>query len=214
MKKRIILLGMTLSLFIVHSKAQTFDEWFFQKKTQIKYLVEQIATLQIYTDYLEKGYDIAKNGLNLISDIKRGDFNLHNDHFNALKKVNPSVKNFSRIADIIMIQAEMLKAYQSMSTSFSPNGQFTTQEIAALRDFFAAIIDDIENDVDLLIHIITDGDLSMKDNERLSMITALYDSILEKYQTFNKQAAEIKLYLNQKKSDFDETQLLKKLYLP
>ena len=42
------------------SQAQTFNEWFRQKATQKKYLIQQIAALQVYLDYVQKGYAIAQ----------------------------------------------------------------------------------------------------------------------------------------------------------
>ena len=44
------------------AKAQTFAEWFQQKKTQIKYLTEQIAALEQYGNYVKQGYRIAQGG--------------------------------------------------------------------------------------------------------------------------------------------------------
>jgi 3-phenylpropionate/cinnamic acid dioxygenase small subunit len=53
-------------MFLVNASlinAQTFDEWFKQKETQIKYLVEQIGALKAYGEVVKRGYDIAHNGL-------------------------------------------------------------------------------------------------------------------------------------------------------
>ncbi len=61
--------------------AQTFDEWFKQQETQKKYLIQQIAALQVYTGYVQKGYSVAKKGLATIGSIKEGDFNLHSNFF-------------------------------------------------------------------------------------------------------------------------------------
>ncbi|ULT42931.1 conjugal transfer protein TraI [Niabella defluvii] len=54
-------------------QAQTFAEWFQQKKTQKKYLLQQIAALQVYIGYAKKGYNIAKDGLNTIGGFTRGE---------------------------------------------------------------------------------------------------------------------------------------------
>ena len=48
---------------------------------------------EVYAGYLKKGYDITQDGLKLISDIKHGDFDLHNDYFNSLKKVALAIKD-------------------------------------------------------------------------------------------------------------------------
>ena len=58
MKKLIII--MLLGMLVTGVKAQTFAEWFQQKKTQKIYLLEQIAALQIYTGYLQKGLTASK----------------------------------------------------------------------------------------------------------------------------------------------------------
>src|SRR3954469_16187075 len=83
-----------LLAFAGQSQGQTFSEWFRQKKTQKKYLIEQIAALQVYTGYLEKGYSIVIEGLSQISNIKHSDFDLHADYFSSLKYINPSIKNY------------------------------------------------------------------------------------------------------------------------
>ena len=64
--------------------AQTSSEWFRQKATQKKYLLQQIAALQVYSGYLSKGYSIAKNGLNTIKNIKNGDLLQHSNYFTSL----------------------------------------------------------------------------------------------------------------------------------
>src|SRR5258706_12690912 len=96
------------ALFIILLSAKTFfsfgqttEEWTEQKKTQIKYLLQQIAANKIYIDYLEKGYQIAHGGLQTIQNIKKGDFNLHIGFLDSLKKINPAIKNWAKIADII-----------------------------------------------------------------------------------------------------------------
>src|SRR3954463_9131175 len=82
-----------LLLLTIHTvcKAQTWDEWFKQKKTQVKYLEEQIIALHVNGNYLEEGYKIVQGGLSAIHDIKNGDFNLHKDYFSSLKRVNTAI---------------------------------------------------------------------------------------------------------------------------
>ena len=48
-------------------RAQTFAEWFQQKSTQKKYLLQQIAALQVYAAYYKAGNNIAHNGLGSIT---------------------------------------------------------------------------------------------------------------------------------------------------
>jgi hypothetical protein len=107
--KKILLLA-TAGLFaFLSSNAQTADEWFNQKSTQKKYLLQQIAALKVYLGYAKKGYTIVTSGVNTIRNIKNGDLNLHRDFFNRLKNVNPSIRKYAKVADIIAYQVKIIK---------------------------------------------------------------------------------------------------------
>src|SRR3954466_1406137 len=97
----IILLLTTLA---AHSNAQTFSEWFRQKKTQKKYLIEQIAALEVYAGHLEKGYSILSEGLSQINSIKHGEFGLHDAYFYSLKNINPHIKDYTTVDEIISLK--------------------------------------------------------------------------------------------------------------
>ena len=51
---------MLFAIISTGTRAQTFAEWFRQSATQKKYLLQQIAALQVYIGYVQKGYSIAK----------------------------------------------------------------------------------------------------------------------------------------------------------
>jgi hypothetical protein len=88
--KKVMLIALSV-MMMVNVQAQTFSEWFRQKKTQIEYYTKQIAALKMYNDLLLEGYGIARDGLQVVSDLKQGDFDLHNNYFTSLKAINGSV---------------------------------------------------------------------------------------------------------------------------
>src|SRR6185436_16805017 len=97
MKRIVIIILIVVSGASAYS--QTLAEWTQQKKTQIQYLLDQIAANKVLIDYVEKGYAIAELGLTNIQDIKSGDFELHRDFFRSLEIVNPTIKGYVRVAD-------------------------------------------------------------------------------------------------------------------
>ncbi|MBO9573555.1 MAG: hypothetical protein J7497_15310, partial [Chitinophagaceae bacterium] len=121
--------------------AQTWSEWFKQKKTQIKYLTQQIAALQIYIGYARKGYEIADKGLTAIGDIKNGEFNLYRDFFSSLREVNSNLHAYSRREGIILSQNGLIKLYQRTIAEMISSGQFTNIEIDQTRTRFLMIIE-------------------------------------------------------------------------
>ena len=183
MKKLLILflLGMLAST----TQAQTFAEWFKQKKTQKKYLVQQIAALQVYIGYAQKGYSIAKEGLNTIGDFKRGEFNLHNGYFNSLKNVNPKIKQYAKVADIMAMQVIIIQGYSRTRRHVRESGAFNGEELDYIMRVLDRLLDDCENTLDELITVTSDGNLEMNDDERLKRIDILYQDMTDKY-TFSR----------------------------
>jgi len=188
MKKLLILF--LLGMLATTTQAQTFAEWFKQKKTQKKYLVQQIAALQVYIGYAQKGYSIAKEGLNAIGDFKRGEFNLHSGYFNSLKSVNPKIKQYAKVADIMAMQVTIIQSYGRIRRHVRESGAFNGEELDYIMRVLGRLLDDCENTLDELITVTTDGNPEMKDDERLKRIDILYEDMTDKYtfsQSFHKE---------------------------
>ncbi len=183
-----------LVLFVILSsgtKAQTFAEWFHQSATQKKYLLQQIAGLQVYIGCVQKGYSIAKHGLNTISDIKHGEFNLHKEYFNSLKDVNPKIKNYNKVATIILLQMNIVKVYKEAAKQIKQSRSFSANEITYINSVFERLLDDCTKTIDELITVTTSGQLEMKDDERLKRIDRLYNDMQTNYvfvQSFSDEA--------------------------
>ena len=208
MKKLLILLLCVCSL---KSLAQTYDEWFSQKKTQKKYLLQQIAALQMYIGYAEKGYSIASKGLNTIRDIKHGDFNLHSTFFNSLSAVNPTVKNYVKVADIIATQISIAKQVRSTIKQCTNGKQLTAAELNYLQQVFNNLLDDCAKNLDELFGIITNDEQQMKDDERIKRIDKLYDDMQDKQvfvQSFSHSAKGLSV---QRRNDQYDITIEKKL---
>lgn len=168
-----LLLAFTAQL----SQAQTFAEFFKQKKTQKKYLLQQIAALQVYIGYAKKGYDIANSGLRTIKDITNGEFGLHSAFINSLKAVSPVVRNNIKVAEIIECQIRISKAFGSVHYNdlLSIDNQLYVQNVQA------NVMDECESDLEELLLVITSGRLEMNDKERLRRLDSIYESMTNKY---------------------------------
>jgi hypothetical protein len=174
-KKCFFLFALPL-LFVQVSMAQTWSEWFSQKKTQKKYLLEQVAALKIYAGYLKKGYEIGSSGLDFIKGATKGEFDLHGAFFSSLKAVSPEVKRNSKIAEIIQMQLQIGKAFSSIKKlELLGNAH---QDYAALVG--SSLMGDCLSDIEELLLVITSGKVEMGDDERLDRIDRLYRSMQEK----------------------------------
>jgi hypothetical protein len=175
----------TVIVFLIFGlglQAQTWDEWFKQRKTQRKYLAQQIVALQFYLGYLEKGYEIASAGLNAINSIKNGDFNLHNGFFNSLKWVKPSIRNSAAVADIILMQRQIVKCGKLVIELAEGSNQFTSAEVVSLKQVADRLLEDCAGSIDELVRVITSGELEMKDDERMRRIEKLRANMEGQYR--------------------------------
>ena len=189
---------LTIFLLAIASgvQAQNWQEWTQQKKTQIKYLVSQIAAYQVYATYVEKGYAIAKKGLTAIQNIKKGDFSLHDEYFTSLKNVNPKIKLYWKVADIIALQIKIVQGYHRQKNALLQSSQLTSDEISYCNSVFINLLDGCTHIIDQLILLVTDGSLQMKDDERIKRIDALHAEIKDKYvfeQHFTNEANELSI---------------------
>ncbi len=176
--KKLISTGIAL-LFTGALAAQTSAEWLSQKKTQKKYLVQQIAALSVYSGYLSKGYNLIKSGLNTIQKIKSDDANLHTNYFASLSKLNPKLKKYGRIADIIAIQISIAAQTKKAITKFNSSHRFSNTEVTYLRNVINNLLNCASN-LNELFTLITNTNLKMKDDERIKAIDNVYSDMLDK----------------------------------
>ena len=210
-KMKRLLMMLLLFLCTNYCSAQTWSEWFRQKKTQKKYLLQQIAALQTYVGYVEKGYSIAEKGLNTIRDIKHGDFNLHNIFFNSLTSVNSKVKKYSKVAVIIASQISISKQVRNTIKQCINSKQLTAAELNYLQQVFSNLLDDCAKNLNELLGLITDGEQKMKDDERIIRIDKLYDEMHDKQvfvQSFSQSAKGLSI---QRMNEHNDIVITKKL---
>jgi len=198
-------------LFSMSSYSQTLDEWTKQKKTQIKYLLQQIAANKVYLDYIEKGYGIAKEGLNTIQNFKKGDFSLHQEFFGSLSKVNPKIKSYTRVADIISWQMKIVKDMATVTRHLKESEQFTPEELNYTKVVFENLLEESLKNIDELYTIIASGELSMKDDERIKRIDQLYIEVQDKFSFCKSFSEECSVLTMQRLNDKVETELSRKL---
>ncbi len=175
---RKIMLGICLLICLSASQlhAQTWSEWFSQKKTQKKYLIEQLAALKLYATYLKKGYEIGSSGLNFIKNAGKGEFDLHSAFFSSLKTVSPLVKKNVRIAEILEMQIAISKTF----SSFRGLQNLSDANHRYIDLVSSNLMDDCIKDLEALLLVITSGRLELTDDERMVRIDQLYLGMQQK----------------------------------
>lgn len=176
-----VMLLILLVAFCNRSTAQGLGEWFNQKKTQTKYLIQQVAALNVYIKYLEKGYDIAKKGLSTIADLKKGEFDLHTDYFSSLKNVSPVVQHYTKVAATISLAVSTERNCSSTLSFVNKSTFFSASE----KKYFQSVTDKIKADVadhlSELTQLLTNNELQLKDDERMQRIENICTDLQKVY---------------------------------
>lgn len=160
-------------------------------------LLQQIAALRVYGEYLGKGYGIVKNGLNTIGDLKEGEMNLHSGYFASLGLVNTRLSGVVTVGKIIELQQKILSASNSINNS-SVSDFLSGSEIAYCQRVRERLLEDCRKELDYLYTILTDQALVMEDAKRLEAIEDIYAAMQANY-TFVKQFSnEVRLLIADK----------------
>ncbi len=200
MKKLLIIILLLLPFFIQA-----------QNNKRFMYMIQQIAANKIYIGYLEKGYNIARKGLNTIHGIKKGDFNLHQDYFASLSMVNPKIKSYKRIADIITYQVRITKTANITIRNLKESQQFDDNELRYCNAVFDNLLAECWKDMDELYLIITSNELQMKDDERINRIDKIYLSFQNKYSFCQSFSEECSVLAIQRLTEQKEIKMSKEL---
>lgn len=194
------------------ARAQGLGNWFNQKKTQTKYLVQQIVALQVYLSYLKKGYDVTRDGLNLIGDIKNGEFDLHKDYFNSLKTVNPKIMKYPKITGILSMQMIMLQQYHEVMKQIKASGQFTGAEIIYIKKVYDNVENEAVKDLDELQLVTANGEMEMTDGERIRQIDNIYKQVQDKFSFLRSFSQLVRQLAAARKQGKADAKVLMQLY--
>ncbi|WP_090706589.1 hypothetical protein [Daejeonella rubra] len=184
------------------------------QSTEIQQLLlnyEKLNQLKNILSDMKKGYKIVSKGYTAIKDISQGNFNLHEAFIDGLMAVNPAIKNYKRVVDIISYQKNIVREYKSAFIRFKQNGSFSPDEIEYLGEIYGQLFNKSIQNLDELATVITSSKLSMSDDERLQAIDRIFADTEDKLQflrDFNKQANLLAIQRSREKQDVATMQQL------
>lgn len=196
-----------------HGHAQTFDEWFRQKKTQKKYLLQQIAALKVYLDYLKKGYKIVDKGLTIVGDIKQGKLDLDIEYIESLKNVNSAVSGSAKVAAIIAYQRKIMVEFRRLKDSANECDFLSDDEKHYVQEVYANMLRESELSLDELDRVLSGSEFEMKDDERVKRIDGIYVDMKDKFEFTKSFSNSTGLLIGQRSKDAQEILIQEKLVL-
>lgn len=147
---------------------------------QLALNIEKLAQFRQILSDLKKGYEILSGGYNTIKNISQGNFQLHKVFLDGLMEVNPAIKKYSRVADIVEYQIALVKEYKKAFQYVKSSGSFTIAEIEYMGRVYGRLFDASLQNLDDLFTVITASNLRMSDEERLDAIDKIHSEMLDK----------------------------------
>jgi hypothetical protein len=112
----------------------------------LRVMLEQIAALHAYSAAAADGYRLVENGWHTVATIRQGEWDLHQAYYGSMRTVNPAVRGMPEAGDIVLVAGRLANAGRGKEAE------------AAVSDLTA---------------LLTDGQLSMTDGERMRQIIRL-----------------------------------------
>ncbi|AMR34381.1 hypothetical protein A0256_00310 [Mucilaginibacter sp. PAMC 26640] len=183
-----------------------------QELQQLLLNIEKLTQMKSILSDMKTGYQIYQQGYGAISSISKGNFDLHSVYLNGLMAVSPGIRQYSRVAEIISIQASLLEEYKRNYSQFRQSGSFSTSELNYMGNVYSKLVSECLDHIEELTSIITAGKLRMSDADRIKAIDRIYAASLDKFQfirSFNNQGISLSL---QRSKSIADTRTLKQLY--
>jgi len=176
--------------------------------------VEKLAQFKSILSDMQQGYSVLTEGYDQVKTLSQGNFNLHQVFLDGLLSVNPEIKKYQRVADIIAGEASIVSEYKSAFDRFKRSGSFSLNELDYLATVYSRLTSGALQNLNDLASVITASKMRMGDNERLSAIDNIYNDTSDKLQflrSFNRKTSILQL---QRAKEQDEVQTLQKIYQP
>ncbi len=201
MKRQLIVLSMLVGLlFPSRAAAQS------QEMQQLILNIEKLAQFkQILTD-MKKGYQILNGGYNVVKDLSKGNFSLHETFLDALMQVSPTVRKYKRVGDIIHYQVLLVREYKAAFNRFRNSGNFNPEEIAYLEKVYSKLFKESIRNLDELTSVISANTLRMSDDERLATIDKVFADMQEKLsflRNFNNSTSVLGIQRTKERNDIN-----------
>ncbi|MEJ7691582.1 TerB family tellurite resistance protein [Daejeonella sp.] len=141
---------------------------------------EKLTQLKNILSDMKKGYQVVSKGYNAVKDISEGNFRLHEVFLDDMMKASPAVKKYRRVADIIILQKQLLTEYKSAYNRFRSSRSFGEAELDYIGKVYSQLTKESLQNLDELTTVVSSSDLRMSDDERLQSIDRIFDSMQNK----------------------------------
>lgn len=129
---------------------------------------------------LYSGYALVQNRLQDIGNLAMGNFGRQQQFLNGLLRVDPALRQYSRVSGSLGLQLALLREYRNSYARFRSDPAFSTQELGYIRRVYLNLLQGGLGDLDDLMNLLTSGTLRMSSGQRLAAIDRIYGNMQDR----------------------------------
>jgi hypothetical protein len=185
-----------------------------QEAQQLLLNVEKLSQLKSILSDMKRGYQVVSKGYNAVKDIAQGNFSLHEVFLDGLMLVSPEVRKYSKIPEIISLQADLMSEYKGAFKRFRAGGNFSASELDYLGKVYGELFSSSLENLNQLAMVVTAGKLRMSDEDRLRVIDRVFVDVQDKLvflRGFNRSASVLNVEREKEKVEISGVERLYKV---
>lgn len=208
MKRLCVVMGMIMLALALSGRSSAQS----QEVMQLILNFEKLNQFKSILKSMYDGYKIVSVGYTKVKDIASGNYKLHEVFLDGLYLVNPEIKKYSRVAEIIRNQGHLIDEYKSAFSSLKGANVFNEGELSYLSDVYSNLFQRSLDNLDELLLVLTSGTLRMSDDERLAAIDRIAVSMEDKLLFLRSFNEENLLLAKARVKTADELQMMRSLH--
>lgn len=177
MKKYIF--GLLFFLFTLGLKAQD------QEVKQLLLNVEKLNQLRDILEQMKAKYQILAQGYQKIQQINQESFEIHSLFLDRLVKVNPQVRQYYKIAEVLGMQIRLFEGMKQVVRGLNLNEMIAGKELQYSEKAFSGFRKNSWNNLEEMSLILSDNQLQLTDSERIKGIDRIHTDMNGLLDEFN-----------------------------
>lgn len=170
------------------ARSQNSSEWLRQKETELRYLREQLHSLQAFHALQQRGYDVAEKGLSRVQESAQAEHGLHQRFLRSLGEVNPALREGQALAEGRRIVEAILAEFSLLSRADG----LSAHDRPYLRQVQGAVARSCSQDWEELLRTCSPGQLELTDGERLRRMQAALLSLRSRLALTRRFARQVR----------------------
>lgn len=186
--KKLLFVGLFFMMFLVFQNSSKAQD---QEIQQLLLNVEKLDQLREMLEQMKEKYQVVMQGYNRVKSLTEGNFKLHEVFLDRLVKVNPKVKAYYRVGEIIEMQFRLAKGIGEMKKEFGLRDLITGSDLNYLTEIYRSFGKSSLRNLEELLLVLADDQLQMDDAQRIFAIDRIHTDMKSMVSGFGKFSIQV-----------------------